>query len=666
MSYRGRPSKGCEGCRARKVKCDEAKPSCGRCLRLGHQCQYRDQGDVLFRDQNTLAAQRAEGSWRKRAKSHQRSQSESSLIPSITTSTQAASYDEQIRPATVGSRTPEGLLFPHPPVRSAGYSSVPPPSTQDLLSLAYERFIYDFVASEDPNRSPEEPPEALLSFVPLLYQHAEPNSCLTSTVNAVAYMNFANRCNSLQAATLAEESFGKALRILSEVLTDPNKAASNDALCSAHLMGVFETLTDMQRQGTSTAHQHGAKALLQLRTSEQYYENHVSARLFQVSYSQMLLASLQTATYPAMPMKDSSGVRMNPPSLHNESENFVMRLTWEEAQLHAKWREVKQSEERPATRDDLLRILQTGLDLDSKYQIWEDTLSSAWGFESEPNTPEARSRYNYRWQKLVLTSRGAPAEIHRYANLKACSLWAYYRASRMFLLRDLLEILNWISRLPDQGHADGSDTVDELQLRSLQLSSTSKLVMTIEKTCAIILASFSVPMFKKSSEDIMGHLVLWALGTMDSILSSGFVPESSPSQLVSATRTSTPTETLQSAPSFYQDVSIASTQFGSTQSPIVAYHHLSGSQAEPLPTVRQEHPFDSMPRHPYDSPAMSPRFPNNLPEDSTMDVTGKREWINSMLYYIGTELGIKKALAVPVMEGYMPIVKPRVDEIIGF
>lgn len=49
-----------------------------------------------------------------------------------------------------------------------------------------------------------------------------------------------------------------------------------------------------------------------------------------------------------------------------------------------------------------------------------------------------------------------------------------------------------------------------------------------------------------------------------------------------------------------------------------------------------------------------------------MDVTGKREWINSMLYYIGTELGIKKALAVPVMEGYMPIVKPRVDEIIGF
>jgi hypothetical protein len=46
-------------------------------------------------------------------------------------------------------------------------------------------------------------------------------------------------------------------------------------------------------------------------------------------------------------------------------------------------------------------------------------------------------------------------------------------------------------------------------------------------------------------------------------------------------------------------------------------------------------------------------------------VAAKREWLNSILYYIGTELGIKKALAVPVMEGYVPIIKPRVDEILG-
>jgi hypothetical protein len=111
---------------------------------------------------------------------------------------------------------------------------------QDILHLAYDRFVYDFVASEDPNRPPDEPSDALFSFVPLLYQHAEPGSCLTTIVNAVAYINYANRCNSAHAAILAEESFGEGIRLLAGVLTDTEKAASNDTLCSVHLMGIFE------------------------------------------------------------------------------------------------------------------------------------------------------------------------------------------------------------------------------------------------------------------------------------------------------------------------------------------------------------------------------------------------------------------------------------------
>lgn len=221
-------------------QCDEAKPSCSRCTKVGYECRYRDQGDVLFRDQTAVAAQRAEGSWRKRAKTHQRALSESSLNPSIATSTQATSRIEYARPATVGSMTPERHLSPFLPIRSERGSPISPMFPQDLLQLSYERFIYDFVASEDPNRPPDEPSDALFSFVPLLYQHAEPDSCLTSTVNAVAYMNFANRMNCPQAATLAEENFGTALRKLSGVLADPEKAASNDALCSVHLMCIFE------------------------------------------------------------------------------------------------------------------------------------------------------------------------------------------------------------------------------------------------------------------------------------------------------------------------------------------------------------------------------------------------------------------------------------------
>jgi hypothetical protein len=126
------------------------------------------------------------------------------------------------------------------PKRSPDTTAISPTIKQDILRLSYERFVYDFVASEDPNRLPDEPSDALFSFVPLLYQHADQDSCLTTIVNAVAYMNFANRCHAPLAATLAEESFGKGIRILSGIIADTEKAATNDALCSVHLMGVFE------------------------------------------------------------------------------------------------------------------------------------------------------------------------------------------------------------------------------------------------------------------------------------------------------------------------------------------------------------------------------------------------------------------------------------------
>lgn len=42
---RGKYSKvGCGECKQRKIKCDEGRPVCGRCLRLGKQCQYPDSG----------------------------------------------------------------------------------------------------------------------------------------------------------------------------------------------------------------------------------------------------------------------------------------------------------------------------------------------------------------------------------------------------------------------------------------------------------------------------------------------------------------------------------------------------------------------------------------------------------------------------------------------
>ena len=46
-----KPSTGCSLCRQRHVKCDETKPDCNRCLRLGRACPgYRDTCGIIIQD----------------------------------------------------------------------------------------------------------------------------------------------------------------------------------------------------------------------------------------------------------------------------------------------------------------------------------------------------------------------------------------------------------------------------------------------------------------------------------------------------------------------------------------------------------------------------------------------------------------------------------------
>ncbi|KAF5015100.1 hypothetical protein F66182_13682, partial [Fusarium sp. NRRL 66182] len=47
---------GCWTCRSRKVKCDERRPSCGQCARLGHRCDYSPR--LTFRDDTSRVVER--------------------------------------------------------------------------------------------------------------------------------------------------------------------------------------------------------------------------------------------------------------------------------------------------------------------------------------------------------------------------------------------------------------------------------------------------------------------------------------------------------------------------------------------------------------------------------------------------------------------------------
>lgn len=106
--------------------------------------------------------------------------------------------------------------------------------------MAFERFVYDFVTPNHPDHPPDEPSEGLWTFIPVLYEAAPPDSCFATVVNAVACVNYANRCNAPYAMAVAEEFMVKGITMLSKVLADKKLAASDEALCSVYLMGVYE------------------------------------------------------------------------------------------------------------------------------------------------------------------------------------------------------------------------------------------------------------------------------------------------------------------------------------------------------------------------------------------------------------------------------------------
>jgi hypothetical protein len=118
--------------------------------------------------------------------------------------------------------------------------NIAPELNPDIRNLAFERFVYDFVSSDSPDLPPHEPSDALWTFIPEIYRSAPEGSCLATVVDAVSYVNFANRCNFPQAEALAEECIGKGITLLSKMITDKKLAASNEALCSVYLMGAYE------------------------------------------------------------------------------------------------------------------------------------------------------------------------------------------------------------------------------------------------------------------------------------------------------------------------------------------------------------------------------------------------------------------------------------------
>ncbi|KAG9237162.1 hypothetical protein BJ875DRAFT_370623 [Amylocarpus encephaloides] len=280
-----RASKGCLPCRTRRVKCDEGRPSCDRCVKRKETCtSYREPGTTFaWRDENEKAAYLSHSRVKRSVRERVQDLERSSKSTSVSTSGASTSSARATSKAPLGNEDEvslDGLKLggnPTPWLRNQTASA----STE---KLAIDAFFKDYVLF--PCTSTSTP--GFLEQLPCLFEEVNTiqisgRSALRWAVKAVSFASLAAKLPSdsslpgiEQAMTKrgvrmqADRAFGHALTSLATCLSAENEdeKVSDYTLMTVVVLDLFEALF---QPGVDIygAHTQGVAHLLRIRGPDQ-------------------------------------------------------------------------------------------------------------------------------------------------------------------------------------------------------------------------------------------------------------------------------------------------------------------------------------------------------------------------------------------------------------
>ncbi|RSM05108.1 hypothetical protein CDV31_009742 [Fusarium ambrosium] len=213
MVFPGRFSTGCLRCRQRKVKCDEAKPTCRRCYNYGKPCLgYTDQ--FHFR--------------------HSSAQKPGFEKPSPTASSPQTS-EASARSISPESREPTKNLATGTGVQLSPAIIRQPTQPYDNVSLTY--FVRRFVSPDEGDGFPGH-----FSFLPDLYDHYKHGLLETATLS-VAQMAAYNQFGGEELRTHSFRNYGRAIRSLQESIQTDSQAVDDKVIATVLLLCTFKDIS---------------------------------------------------------------------------------------------------------------------------------------------------------------------------------------------------------------------------------------------------------------------------------------------------------------------------------------------------------------------------------------------------------------------------------------
>ncbi|KAF2457650.1 hypothetical protein BDY21DRAFT_285624 [Lineolata rhizophorae] len=467
MVYCGKPSRGCQTCKSRRIKCDEIRPSCTQCNRTGRTCPgYPDEFDLIFRDENAAVARRARKASAAKTSSSPGSSSSRSVSksPILRGGRERAKSPSPCIACRIAGRTrcPSGqhgsdsensspFYSKRDLVRTLGQSSVEP--SEDILAQAFNWFLKLSVPT-NVSPSPEvqatafffknfvllpQEPESCRGFLDLLvpiYNQAGANSPLHSATHALALATLSNYPGRNILMKEARTKYGQALQEVGAAIQDPVQSKMDETIMSVLLFSLYETSMDNSDEHSTASWAHhvdGAVALTKLRGVEQF-DNQQSLSVFRAVRVMMLTRCIQQGR-PVDEFPGPMGWRTDDPT----EGNTANRLTILSISLPSvRWR-AKQILSQPYSEElepQVLGLLEEARNVDADLENWWATLPPNWHYKVQSVNTEMPAN--------LATADQWPGPVHIYEDIFLTNIVNDYRVTRIFCQMVIRSCAAWV------------------------------------------------------------------------------------------------------------------------------------------------------------------------------------------------------------------------------
>ncbi|KAI1180989.1 hypothetical protein F4777DRAFT_182091 [Nemania sp. FL0916] len=418
MVYCGKPSRGCQMCRTRRIKCDETKPTCNQCTKSRRQCPgYKDDFDLVFRNETKATERRAQRANKKGLASRVDRKNSSS---DETQSTSPPSHDtgtDMVSAWSVASSTT--LSSPVEDQASCHFLSHFVLLPRDGRTVGHMEFVLPLLKSQGSD-----------SHV----QHAF-NACALTFLNN--RRGIGGRC-----WDKALTEYSMALSRTNAALRDPELQQTDATLAAVLMLGMFENIATAQVSTFNwRSHVEGAVQLVKARGKKQI-RTKVGLQLFIAVRTLMSVYCLSASKPPEM-----SADWWLDGTPFSQTAAVVQRLMIRTSEIRGRATELIDSLTRTATSAELmLDLIGKAQAIDQEIVAWQESVPAewrkttvAWHDEQEPSLadifPGRIDTYNDVWLASITNSARA-VRLILHTTIVRASAWlcapADYRTTPEF------------------------------------------------------------------------------------------------------------------------------------------------------------------------------------------------------------------------------------------